>query len=73
MGKEKSYTNKFSELSKASILVAEGKGAKFSGIPNRSSTIVCIGVQWNHSDLSGCAPKVGSGRRRYTECIAHAH
>jgi hypothetical protein len=37
MGKEKSYTNKFSELSKASILVAGGKGAKFSGIPNRSS------------------------------------
>ena len=67
MGKEKSYTNKFSELSKASILVAGGKGAKFSGIPNRSSTIVCIGVQWNHSDLSG------SGRWRYTECIAHAH
>jgi phosphoenolpyruvate synthase/pyruvate phosphate dikinase len=27
MGKEKSYTNKFSELSKASILVAGGKGA----------------------------------------------
>ena len=22
----------------------------------RSSTIVCIRVQWNHSDLSGCAP-----------------
>ena len=33
--------------------------ALFSEIPNRSSTIVCIGVQWNHSDLSGCAPRVG--------------
>ena len=30
MGKEKSYTNKFSELSKASILVAGGKGANLS-------------------------------------------
>ena len=27
MGKDESYTNKFSELSKASILVAGGKGA----------------------------------------------
>ena len=27
MGKDKSYTNKFSELSKASILVAGGKRA----------------------------------------------
>ena len=35
--------------------------ALFSEIPNRSSTIVCIRVQWNHSDLSGCAPRVGSG------------
>jgi hypothetical protein len=25
----------------------------------RPSTIVCIQVQWNHSDLSGCAPRVG--------------
>ena len=30
-------------------------------IPNSSSTIVCIPVQWNHSDLSGCAPRVGVG------------
>jgi hypothetical protein len=28
--------------------------AFFSEIPNRSSTIVCIRVQWNHPDLSGC-------------------
>jgi hypothetical protein len=27
-------------------------------MPNRPSTIVCIRVQWNHSDLSGCAPRV---------------
>ena len=24
-----------------------------------SSSIVCIRVQWNHSALSGCAPRVG--------------
>ena len=30
-----------------------------SRVVNRSYTIVCIGVQWNHSDLSGCAPRVG--------------
>jgi hypothetical protein len=29
----------------------------FSGVPNSSSTIVCIWVQWNHSDLTGCAPR----------------
>ena len=34
--------------------------ALFSGSPNRSSNIVCIRVQWNHSDLSGRAPRVGS-------------
>ena len=28
-------------------------------IPNRSFTIVCIRVQWNHPDLSGCTPRVG--------------
>ena len=28
--------------------------ALFSGSPNRPSTIVCIRVQWNHPDLSGC-------------------
>ena len=33
--------------------------ALFSGVPNRSFRIVCIRVQWNHSDLSGCAPRVG--------------
>jgi hypothetical protein len=26
---------------------------------NRSSRIVCMRVQWSHSDLSGCAPGVG--------------
>ena len=26
---------------------------------SRSSRIVCIQVQWNHSDLSGCAPRGG--------------
>ena len=26
---------------------------------NRLSRIVCIQVQWNHSDLSGCAPRGG--------------
>ena len=30
--------------------------ALFSGVPNHPSTIVCIGVQWNHPNLSGCAP-----------------
>ena len=25
-------------------------------IPYRSSTVVCIRVQWNHPALSGCAP-----------------
>ena len=24
-----------------------------------SSTIVCLGVQWNQSDLPGCTPRVG--------------
>jgi hypothetical protein len=33
--------------------------ALFSGSPNRPSTIVCIREQWNHSDLSGSAPRVG--------------
>jgi hypothetical protein len=33
--------------------------ALFSEIPNRPLRIVCIRVQWNHSDLSGCAPRVG--------------
>ena len=28
---------------------------------NLTFGIVCIGVQWNHSDLSGCAPRVGAG------------
>ena len=28
-------------------------------LTNRSSTIVCIRVQWNHSDLSGVPPRVG--------------
>ena len=28
-------------------------------IPYRSSTVVCIGVQWNNSDLSGCTPGGG--------------
>jgi hypothetical protein len=27
-----------------------------------SSSIVCIRVQWNHSALSGCAPRVLAGR-----------
>jgi len=34
--------------------------ALFSEIPNSPSTIVCIRVQWNHPDLSGYAPRVGS-------------
>jgi len=33
--------------------------ALLSGIPNHSPTIICIGVQWNHPDLSGCTPGVG--------------
>jgi hypothetical protein len=35
--------------------------ALFLGSLNHSSTIVCIGAQWNHSDLSGCTPRVGAG------------
>ena len=35
--------------------------ALFSKLPNRSSRIVCIRVQWNHSALSWYAPRVGSG------------
>ena len=27
--------------------------------PNHYHTIVCIRVQWNHSDLLGCTPRVG--------------
>ena len=30
-------------------------------ILNHSDRIVCIGSQWNHPDLSGCAPRVGFG------------
>ena len=33
--------------------------SNFSILPNSPSTIVCIRVQWNHPDLSGCAPRVG--------------
>ena len=28
---------------------------------NLTPNIVCIRVQWNHPDLSGCAPRVGVG------------
>ena len=33
--------------------------ALVSGVPNRSFRIVCIRVRWNHSNLSGCAPRGG--------------
>ena len=36
--------------------------ALFSGMPNRSSRIVCIGVQWNLLGQVGGAPEVGSSR-----------
>jgi len=41
--------------------------ALFSILANRSSRIVCIRVQWNHSDLSGCAPRVGCWLGGYLE------
>ena len=33
--------------------------ALFSGSPNSPTRIVCIRVQWNHADLSGCTPRGG--------------
>ena len=33
-------------------------GAFENSSQNRSSVLVCIGGRWNHSDLSGCAPRV---------------
>jgi AhpD family alkylhydroperoxidase len=33
--------------------------AQKNSSPDLSYTIVCIRVQWNHSDLSGYAPRVG--------------
>ena len=39
------------------------KGSSFmalsSGVPNCSSTMVCIEAQWSHPDLSQCTPGVG--------------
>ena len=34
-------------------------------MPNRSPRIVCIRVQWNHSELAGRAPRVGSDCGRF--------
>ena len=34
-------------------------GAFDNSSQNRPPTIVCIRVQWNHSDLSGCTPGGG--------------
>jgi hypothetical protein len=43
-----------SDFSSSSTLV-------YAGSPNRPSTIVCIRMQWNHPDLTGCASGVGFG------------
>ena len=32
-----------------------------------SSRIICIRVQWNNADLSGCAPRVGCWLGGYLE------
>ena len=39
----------------------------FAELPDWLHRIVCIGVQWNHPDLSGCAPRVGCWMGGYWE------